>query len=110
MSEKKNISVAQEKRIAYLLGGKVPANSGGTKFGGGDVLTDKFLIEAKTPAAPKASFSIKKDWLCKAREQMFEQGKDHYALAFQFEPHGNNYFVINETLFLELLTRLEEEK
>ena len=50
----------QEQHIAKVTGGKVQSNSGGTKFGGGDVHTDKFFIEAKTSMSVKQSFSIKK--------------------------------------------------
>ena len=93
----------QEKHIAKVTGGKVQSNSGGTKFGGGDVHTDKFLIEAKTSTSVKQSFSIKKDWLKKLKEQTFEQGKECGVLAFQFEPCGKNYYVLTEQQFLEYL-------
>lgn len=104
----KDASTAQEKYLAKELGGRIPANSGGTKMGGGDVLTGKFLIEAKTTMSEKTSFSIKKSWLDKAKEQSFEQGKVYSALAFQFEPSGDNYFVIREQLFKDLLDYLDE--
>ena len=57
----RKLSDIQEKAIAKKIGGKVTSNSGGTKFGGGDILTDTFLIEAKTCMKDKKSFSIKKD-------------------------------------------------
>lgn len=100
----KIVSEEQEQYIARLLHGKVQPASGGTKFGGGDVHTKSFLIEAKTPTNDKKSFSIKQDWIEKAREQAFEQGKTHWALAFQFQPDGANYFVINAQL-MECLVR-----
>lgn len=37
------------------------------------------------------------------REMTFEQGKECGALAFQFEPCGKNYYVLNEKQFLEYL-------
>ena len=98
----------QEQHIAKVTGGKVQSNSGGTKFGGGDVHTDKFFIEAKTPTKEQTSFSIKKDWITKLQEQTFEQGKEEGALAFQFEPCGKNYYVLNERQFLEYLKFKEE--
>lgn len=104
----KDASTAQEKYLAGALGGRIPANSGGTKMGGGDILTDKFLIEAKTTMSEKTSFSIKKAWLEKAKEQAFEQGKLHSALAFQFKPSGDNYFIVSEQLFKDLLDYLED--
>ncbi len=104
----KELSTTQEKHLAKVLGGRIPANSGGTKLGGGDILTHTFLIEAKTTMSEKGSFSIKKSWIEKAKEQAFEQGKLHSALAFQFEPGGDNYFVINEQLFKDLLDYFED--
>lgn len=98
----------QEKSIAKKVGGKITPNSGGTKFGGGDVLTDTFLIEAKTSTKDKKSFSIKKEWLEKMQEQAFEQGKQNSALAIDFGD-GKNYYVITEKLFTELIIYLEGE-
>ena len=104
----RDYSDKQEKHISKVTGGKVQSNSGGTKFGGGDVHTDKFLIEAKTSMSVKQSFSIKKDWLNKLQEQTFEQGKEEGVLAFQFEPYGKNYYVLTEQQFLEYLKYKEE--
>lgn len=101
MKNTRDYSTEQEKHIAKVIGGRLTQNSGGTKFGGGDVVTDKFLIEAKTTTKEKTTFGIKKDWLKKAREQAFEQGKEKYALAFQFEPNGDNYYIISERDFCE---------
>ena len=94
----------QEKHIAKVTGGKVQSNSGGTKFGGGDVHTEKFLIEAKTSTTPKKSFSINGKWLLKAKEQAFEQGKEESVLAFRFSPDDeSDYYVLTERQFLEYL-------
>lgn len=99
----------QEQYIAKVTGGKVQSNSGGTKFGGGDVHTEKFLIEAKTPAIERKSFTIMKDWLKKMREQAFEQGKECCALAFTFDPDKQeNFYVISEMEFLEYLKFKED--
>lgn len=101
--------MSQENDIARLLGGRVQSNSGGTRFGGGDVQTAEFFIEAKTPTKEQSSFSVKREWLDKMREQAFEQGKYHSALAFRFSPDGEDYFVINSRLMQELVHFLEEE-
>ena len=99
----------QEKHIAKVTGGKVQSNSGGTKFGGGDVHTDKFLIEAKTSTKEQTSFTIKKEWITKMREQAYEQGKEESVLAFRFDPDkGNDFYVLNERQFLEYLKYKEE--
>lgn len=108
-SKGKDYSQSQENDIARLLGGRVQSNSGGTRFGGGDVLTKDFFIEAKTPTKEQTSFSIKREWIDKMREQAFEQGKHNYALAFRFAPDGDDYFVINSRLMRELVEYFETE-
>ena len=100
----RDYSAMQEKHIAKVTGGRVQSNSGGTKFGGGDVHTDKFFIEAKTPTKEQTSFSIKKEWLTKMRAQAYEQEKECCALAFTFDPDKQeNFYVISEMEFLEYL-------
>lgn len=105
----KDYSLCQENEIAHLLNGKVQPNSGGTKFGGGDVHTRTFLIEAKTPTKCQTSFSIKQDWIDKMQEQAFEQGKQHSALAFRFEPDGEDFFVIDSRTMRSLIDMYEYE-
>lgn len=105
----RDYSDKQEKHIAKVTGGKVQSNSGGTKFGGGDVHTDKFFIEAKTPAIERKSFTIMKGWLEKMKEQAFEQGKEESVLAFRFSPDDKtDMYVLNERQFLEYLRYKEE--
>ena len=99
----------QEKHIAKAVGGRKVANSGATAFNKGDVTTDSFLIEAKTCVADKKSFSIKKDWLEKNKEEAFEMGKSYSALAFNFGPDSENYYVIDERLFKILKEVVENE-
>lgn len=106
----KDFSASQERDIAQLLGGRVQSNSGGTRFGGGDVQTSEFFIEAKTTTKEQTSFSIKREWMDKMREQAFEQGKYHCALAFRFAPDGNDYFVINSRLMQELVKYIEHSE
>ena len=105
----RDYSDKQEKHIAKVTGGKVQINSGGTKFGGGDVHTNKFLIEAKTPAKEQTSFTIKKEWITKMREQAYEQGKEESVLAFRFNPDSLlDWYVLDERQFLEYLKYKEE--
>lgn len=105
----KTPSKKQEEQIAKLLCGRVQPNSGGTKFGGGDVHTKLFLIEAKTKNKCQQSFTIKLDWLNKASQQALEQGKQQSALAIRFDPDGCDYYLINEQLMKVLVDYLEEE-
>lgn len=105
----RDYSDKQEKHIAKVTGGKVQSNSGGTKFGGGDVHTDKFFIEAKTPTKEQTSFTIKKEWITKMREQAFEQGKEESVLAFRFHPDSLvDWYVLDEQQFLEYLKYKED--
>lgn len=99
----RDFSDKQEKYLAKLLGGKVTANSGGTKFGAGDVIAEPILIEAKTTTSERSSFSIKKDWIDKVDEQAFSQGMTEGVVAFQFAPDTENYFVLNESQFQDYL-------
>ena len=81
----RDVSKAQETRIAKELGARRVANSGATRFDKGDiVLGSKWLIEAKTCMEEKKSFSIKRDWLDKLREEQFACKKDYNALCFDF--------------------------
>lgn len=98
----------QEKAIAKSLQGKKVANSGATTFNKGDVTTDLFLIEAKTCVKDKESFSIKKQWLEKNREEAFSMGKHYHALAFNYGPDMANYYVIDERTFKLLIELLKE--
>lgn len=99
----------QERRIAKKLGGKVQSNSGGTRFGGGDIHTPLFLIEAKTSTEPKQSFSVKKQWLEKAKLQAFEQGKLYSAVAISFD-NIHDYYIVDENVFRYLHDLLEKEE
>ena len=105
----KEASELQEKEIAKLLNGRTQSNSGGTRFGGGDIHTNNFLIEAKTTIKDRLSFPIKKEWIHKSSEQAFQQGKNYSALAFRFNEKGEDYFVINSQLFSQLVQFMEEE-
>lgn len=99
----------QEKSVAKTVRGKQVSNSGATAFNKGDVTTDKFLIEAKTCITEKKSFSIKKEWLEKNKEEAFEMGKEYSALVFNFGPDTDNYYVIDERLFKQLMEVINNE-
>lgn len=102
----RKFSSKQEKYIAELLGGKQQANSGATGFAKGDVITNDWLIECKTTTKPKSSFAIKKDWIDKNYIERIEMLKPYSAIAFQYEPDGTNYFVIDESTFKKLIERI----
>lgn len=102
-------SSRQEEYIAKLLGGRTTANSGAAKFNAGDVITDDWLFECKCPMTERQSFSIKKEWIDKNERERMDLQKPYSSLVFQFEPDGENYFVIKEKLFKEMLDKFEEE-
>ena len=97
----------QEKKVAKAVSGKKVANSGATSFNKGDVVTDDWLIECKTCTSPKSSFSIKKEWLEKNKEEAFAMRKYYNALAFDFGS-GENYYIIDEAIFKQLINLMEE--
>ena len=101
-------SSRQEKKVAKAVDGKQVANSGATAFNKGDVTTDDWLIECKTKLNVARSFTIKREWLDKNREEMFAMGKSYNALVFDFGD-GNNYYVIDEKTFLRMKEALENE-
>lgn len=103
-------SKAQESKVAKNLKGRRQPNSGATAFSKGDVKTTHFCIECKTATTEKQSMSIKRDWIDKLKEEAFAMGKPHWAVAFNFGGlnNGENYYVIDEKLFLRLINYLEE--
>ena len=101
-------SSRQEKRVAKAVNGKQVANSGAPIFVAGDVRNDLFLIECKTHTELREQFTIKREWISKNEEEAFQMGKRYSALALDFGD-GENYYVINQRLFLELLEHLREE-
>lgn len=98
----------QEKTVASKLNGKTVSNSGATRFNKGDVVTEYFLIECKTKTSPSGSFSIKKEWLEKNRDEAFAMGKMRSALAFNYGPGEPNYYIIDDRTFQELNRLLSE--
>lgn len=77
-------STRQEKQIAKTVNGKRTPNSGATLFSKGDVATDNWLFEAKTCMKEQDSFSIKKEWLDKLKQEAFSSSKEFFSLVFNF--------------------------
>lgn len=88
--------------MAKVVGGRQTANSGATAFSKGDVSTADWLIECKTCTTEKASFSIKREWLDKNKEEAFAMNKDYSALCFDFGPNTDRYYIVDEKTFLKL--------
>lgn len=60
--------------------------------------------------SPKTSFSIKKEWLEKLREERFAMSKMYSTLCFDFGDNKERYYIIDEQTFLELKDYLEREE
>ena len=101
-------SKQQEKRVAKVVGGKRTANSGATMFSKGDVNTDLFLLECKTCTEPRKSFTLKKEWFDKNKEEAFAMRKDYSAVVFDFGD-GEDFYVIDQRLFQKLQNYLRED-
>jgi len=96
----------QEKKIAKAVNGKKTPNSGATLFKKGDVTTDKWLYEAKTKTEESKSFTIKREWIEKNKEEAFAMGKDYNALVIDFGD-GKQFYLLDEKTFLEMKDCLE---
>ena len=102
-------SSRQEKSVEKDLGGERTKNSGATTFDKGDVKTDKFLIECKTKTTPSQSISIKKEWIEKNNKEALFMGKPYTAIAFNFGPDQDNYYIIDNFLFQDLIKYVGKE-
>lgn len=99
----------QEEYVAKLLDCHRQSNSGAGNFNKGDLINKdaSLLVECKTVTSDKESFSIKKEWLEKNRQEAFEQGLENHCLVFNFTKDGkDNYFIINEKLMQYLTDKL----
>ena len=102
----------QEKYVAKLLGGFQTTNSGSGHWTKGDVVVKdaNLSLECKTSMTEKSSFSIKKDWIYKHKEEAKSNHLYNTAIAISFKPEGNeNYFLIDEKLMKFLVEKLVEE-
>lgn len=99
----------QEKNVAKRLNGKRQPNSGATNFRKGDVELKHFLLDCKTVTVPKKSMSIKKEWIDKIKQEAFAMGKSSFAICFNFEPNGQNFYIIDEGTFRYLQEKMEED-
>ena len=105
-------SEVQEKRICSKLGGHRTPNSGAGYFKKGDIQIPEvgLLVECKTCMTPKNSFSIKKEWLEKNKQELFASGLSNSVVAFNFDYEDkNDYYVIDDKLMKYLIEKLGEE-
>lgn len=104
-------STNHENSICKALGGTRQANSGAGNFQKGDiqVKSANMLVEAKCSMKPKTSVSIKKEWLEKNKKEAFMTRHNNTAVCINFEPDGDNYYLINEKLMKYLVECLSKE-
>lgn len=104
-------SDAHEKSICEALGGKQNSNSGAGHFQKGDVVIPgvSMLIEAKCCMSPKNSVSIKREWIEKNKQEAFMTRKQNHVVCVNFEPDGDNFYVIDERLMKYLVEKLRED-
>lgn len=106
----RDASKRQEKAIAKSVGGRRTPNSGATGFEKSDVYVgSEWSIEAKTCMTPKSSFSIKKQWLEKMKEEQYACKKSYSALCFDFGDEGNRYYIIDEPTFKQIMELVKDE-
>ena len=99
-----------EESVCKALGATKQPNSGAGLWKKGDVVQEdaSLLIECKCSMKPKNSVSIKKDWIEKNKVESFFNRNDNTAICINFEPNGDNYYLINESLMQVLCEKLKE--
>lgn len=100
-----------EQSIAKELGAIQTPNSGATIWKKGDLVQKEasMLLEAKCSMSEKQSFSIKKEWLYKNKSEMRQMGLENHSLCFNFEPSGDNFYIIDSKLMKFLIEKLKED-
>lgn len=73
-----------------------------------DIVTNKVAIECKTCEKQQKTFTIKKEWIDKNRDESLLNNKDYTAIVFNFGPDTENFAVIDMTLFNTLIKYLED--
>lgn len=106
----RDFSNKHEKGVAKRLGGVKTSNSGATPFTKGDVIVGDCLIECKTKMTPSKSHLMQEKWLKDLETERIGMGKRLCALAFNFEPNGRSYYIIDEKTMKLLLWYLENEQ
>lgn len=109
-------SKQQENSVAKVINGNTVANSGARPYQKGDIskssdysdpdnyqAQESWLLEAKTCMSDKQSFAIKKTWLETLKEEAFQAGKMNYALVFSFGPKQQNYYILSEDKFKQII-------
>lgn len=100
-------SKEQENNVAKHLKMKRQSNSGATSFNKGDVIGENILLECKTVMKEQKTFTIQKEWIDKNKEEAYQMRKRYSALVFNFGDNKENYYVIDEKLFGQLVDYID---
>lgn len=100
----KQRSKEQERRLAKKFGGEVQPGSGAPVNRKGDIVTDTYLMEAKTTSARQVTLRL--DVLEKIEGEAF-QARKNPALVITFEPARRDFVVLSMEDFQALM---EKEK
>ena len=73
-------------------------------------LMGEIILQTAESTKEKDSFSIKKEWIEKNRREAVFDGHPYSAVVFNFGPDQENYYIIDEYLFQDLVEYLKEVK
>lgn len=59
---------------------------------------------------PSQQITVKKAWITKNQQEAVFMGKPYCAVAINFGPNEDNYYIIDEYLFQELLEYLGQKQ
>ncbi len=107
MSQQKDVSIAQEEKLAKLFNGTRTPRSGGGNWIKSDILANDWSVEAKTTVKPSLSYSVNKAVLDKMDHERVEMHKQYAALAFQLGETREDYFVISTKTMKSILATQE---
>lgn len=105
-------SSLQEERISKKLNFIKQPNSGASLFNKSDLINKdiSMAIECKTCMKDKDSFTIKKEWFEKQKNDSFANRLEHSVIAFNFGPYDlEDKFIIDYKLMYYLINKLSEE-
>ena len=104
-------SAQQEEEVAKVINGTRQSNSGAGHFNKGDVINRNasILVECKCSTSNKDSFSVKKEWFEKNKQESFGVRTSNQCVAFNFGPDSESLYIINKKLMRFLIEKLEED-
>ncbi len=102
-------SKVQEDQVAKATGGQRQPNSGATPWAPGDVVSGRVLIECKTKMSASESITLHKNWLEKNKQEAVFRGLPYSVLAINFGPDQENYYILNESTFIDFIDYLNNK-